>query len=113
MKKLYNYLEAYEIVFKYLDKYWEKTKMDDLGGLLGGMDPTLFTDKNPANPRYLNEWEEITNKRTDISIEECFSYMIKFLELQNEWLDLQEFIDHLKKVRRQKSNDWKEWLKVE
>ncbi len=110
MEAKLNSLECYQKMFKYLDRYWEKTKLDDLGGLLGSMDTNIFKDDNPADSGLLEDWETITNRRVDITSEECFEYMIKFIEKQSEWLDLAELVNHLKDVKKLKNQDWEEWI---
>lgn len=116
MKKVadnsYNSFECFQIVFRYLDKYWQRTKLDDVAGLLGSMDTNIFADNKPADMELFKDWDAITHKRTDITPEECFDYMIEFIKAQNEWLDLGKLIDHLKETRENKGQDWEEWLET-
>lgn len=112
MAKLYTFFEGYLIVFKYLDKYWEQTKLEDLGALLGSMDPNTFTDHQPADQGLLKDWATITHERTDLTLEECFDYMIHFIEKQNEWLDLKQLLNYLNEVKRKGKQDWKDFIIV-
>jgi hypothetical protein len=46
--------EAYLAMFRYLDRYYELTGADDIGGLLGSM--ALLPGGTPADPAAWSDW---------------------------------------------------------
>jgi len=48
--------EAYDAMFRFLDQMYERTKSDELGGLLGSMMP--LEDGGPADPALQSDWEQ-------------------------------------------------------
>lgn len=48
--------QAYAAMFHFLEQIYERTKSDDLAGLLGGM--SLLTDGSPADPAITNDWHD-------------------------------------------------------
>lgn len=52
--------EAYLAMFAFLDEYYNLTKSDDIGGLLGSM--SLLADGHPADPAMLEDWLEAIDK---------------------------------------------------
>ena len=48
--------QAYAAMFHFLDKIYQRTKSDDLGGLLGSM--SLLSDGGTADPAIAREWNE-------------------------------------------------------
>lgn len=114
MMDKFSYWENYISMFLFLDKVYEENKhIDDLGGLLGSMDPFLFTDNTPADSALLKDWLDITGgERTNISFEEGFNNMISFIEREqkNFSIDLKDIINNLKVV---KSNpQWETWIMI-
>ncbi|MEK6733572.1 MAG: hypothetical protein AABY27_00490 [Pseudomonadota bacterium] len=51
-----NECEAYEAMFNFLEAYYNRTKSDDIGSLLG--DLQLLDDKQPADPAAWRDWLE-------------------------------------------------------
>lgn len=49
--------EAYRSMFAFLEKYYEATKSDEIGGLLGSM--AMTDDGKPMDPAFWEEWVEI------------------------------------------------------
>lgn len=47
--------EAYLAMFYYLDAYYDRTKSDEIGSLLGDM--TLLEDGSPADPAIWIDWK--------------------------------------------------------
>jgi hypothetical protein len=45
---------AYAAMYEFLVDYYERTKSDDVGALLGGM--SLLADGNPADPAIWSDW---------------------------------------------------------
>lgn len=52
--------EAYLAMFAFLDEYYNLTKSDDIGGLLGSM--SLLADGHPSDPAMLEDWLEAIDK---------------------------------------------------
>ena len=48
--------QAYAAMFYFLERIYERTKWDDLGGLLGSM--ALLEDGKPADSAVAGEWLE-------------------------------------------------------
>jgi hypothetical protein len=48
--------DAYVAMFMFLEQYYETTKIDEIGALLGGL--SLLPDGNPIDPAYKGEWLE-------------------------------------------------------
>lgn len=47
-------------MFAFLDKYYQSTRSDEVGRLLGGM--SLLADGGTADPAYWKEWEECVQR---------------------------------------------------
>ena len=47
---------AYQAMFRFLEKYYERTQSDDVGALLGSM--SLMEDGMPADSAMWQEWQE-------------------------------------------------------
>ena len=54
--------QSYLVMFHLLDKIWEKSKIDDLGGLLGSLNPYLFNNGESADPAAYEDWNNIIGK---------------------------------------------------
>jgi len=52
--------EAYEAMVAFLDKYYELTGADDIGGLLGSL--RVIADGRPADPAMWQDWLEAIGK---------------------------------------------------
>jgi len=48
--------QAYNAMFRFLEKEYEQTQSDDIGALLGSM--SLLEDGSPADPAVKDEWSE-------------------------------------------------------
>ena len=48
--------QAYAAMFRFLQQMYERTKSDELGGILGSM--SLLGDGSPADPAVLHDWAE-------------------------------------------------------
>ena len=51
-------LEAYDAMFVFLEAYWERggKSSDDIAGLLGSMNRTVFKDRVTADPAQWHDW---------------------------------------------------------
>ena len=52
--------QAYLAMFEFLDSYYQLTKSDDIGVLLGSM--SLLQDGKPADSALWNDWLRATEK---------------------------------------------------
>ena len=52
--------EAFLAMYSFLDKYYQLTQDDEIGGLLGSM--SLLPDGETADPAIQSEWKEAVNK---------------------------------------------------
>lgn len=86
--------------------YWEGTRLDDLGGLFGSMDTEIFADKTPVDRGIFEDWGTITGKMSNLTLDECFDYMVQFVKKQNEWLDLGSLVGRLQLNSNQ---EWEEF----
>lgn len=106
-------------MYQFLDIYWKKIEndkkrqdLDDLGGLLGSMNPNLWNNGIPIDKGLVSDWELITQKREIITESEGFSYMVQFLEKQLSWLNLKELVAEFSNSLKLKDNNWHLWLDV-
>ena len=60
--------EAYDAMVDYLEKYYEKTKSDDLGSLLDDM--ALLADEKPLDSAVLSDWNQSICKIKNQKIED-------------------------------------------
>ena len=55
-----NEKEAFVAMFYFLDAYYDRTKSDAIGSLLG--DLTMLADGKPADPAAWEDWQAAINK---------------------------------------------------
>ena len=55
MQNLYAML-AYKAMFRFLEKYYALTNVDEIGVLLGSMSTEIFQDEKPADPAMWDDW---------------------------------------------------------
>ena len=72
-------LQAYNVMFKLLEDFYNKTKSDDIGSLLGIM--CFFPDGGTADPAIWHDWQKATEQKKALSTQEAFDGMIKFIEI--------------------------------
>jgi len=73
---------AYLAVFNFLEETWQVNKEvydDDLPILLGNMQ--LAGDGKPCDPAEEQNWKEATLGKTELTPEEVYDTMIRFLEI--------------------------------
>jgi hypothetical protein len=58
MKTELTRLEAFQAMVKFLEKYYQATKSDAIGSLLGGMDQSFWSDGKPFDPALWDDWME-------------------------------------------------------
>lgn len=91
--------QAFSYIFNILDDYYKKTLNDELGIILGGLDPNLFVDLKTADPAAWHDWIRTVKKITtneNITKEEALKAMILLLKQynDNEGFDLADVIEH-------------------
>ena len=114
MEKL-NHSDTYAKMYWFLDQYWERTKLDDLGGLLSDMDPMnpfIWTGGLPIDTLLIDNWNEVTQEAQDVTAEDGFDFMIEFLIIQLNWMKVDVLVDDLKSAKRHKNELWQQWLEL-
>jgi len=79
MKISLTQLQSYNIVYKLLNNYYDKTKDEDMMSLLPSM--LFWNEQSTADPAIWGEWLEAINNKKKLTKEEAFDGMIKFLEI--------------------------------
>lgn len=103
-----NLKQAYLTTFYFLETIYDKTKDNALGGLLGAMNPYVFSDSISADPAIWDDWKLCSKKITDsalLTTNETYQVMISFLEFYKEefGFELGELITKLKKAPEDKN----------
>lgn len=78
-----NLKQGYLAMFNILEQYYDSTKNEELGELLGSMNPALFVDSQSADSAMYFDWENIVDKVTikkSMTSLEAFQAMILFLK---------------------------------
>lgn len=70
--------QAFLAMHCFLDRYYQMTKADEVGGLLGGL--SLLADGSPADPAFQQEWLESVN--SVLAAEESGNYQQANLQLR-------------------------------
>jgi len=60
--------EAYCAMFFFLEKWYEMTGSDDIGGLLGSLDWTIWSDAFPIDPAVWGDWLNAVKKMKNSSL---------------------------------------------
>lgn len=61
--------QAYRSMFYFLEKEYERTNADEIGGLLGSLSWHITAGHGPADPGAWQDWQEAVHK----AISECES----------------------------------------
>ncbi len=107
-----NHYDIYSCMFSLLDSYWEQTQLEDLGALLGSMNPSLLLDGIPIDDKLIIDWNTVSGNSQYISEPKAYNFIIQFLEKQNNWLNLSNVITDLKKAYENKDSYWLTWLNI-
>ena len=109
-------------MYHFLDLLWNKHKeeCDDLGGLLGAMNPYLFSGGLPIDHVMLTDWLDFFKEgdimREEADVVKVFEMMIGFLQKQetNFGIDLKIIIDQLNEINEHddKGQLWHEWINI-
>ncbi|MGN1032245.1 MAG: hypothetical protein ACI4PU_02175 [Intestinibacter sp.] len=106
MKKL-SRLEAYKVMFAFLDRiYFEEGKNDDLGSLLGTM--SLWEDREGGtmDAAAWADWEDIVQDK-ELNLDNTYNFMIDYMKEFNSTYnskDLAEMIENFKLGDDQEKN---------
>jgi hypothetical protein len=103
-----NYKDAFINNFLYLDNFWQRTKLNDLGGFLGSIDPDIWEDFSPADKSFLDLWFNIT-ERLEHSNETIFTDLLpKYLnEVSSEMnYDFKTLLDKIQTDQQTEFNIW-------
>ncbi|MFT9078667.1 hypothetical protein, partial [Ethanoligenens sp.] len=92
--------KAYLIMFKTLEDYYNTSKNDNLGALLGALDPSLFTGDIPADQAAWDTWikcVDSVNHTEKLDEQNTKEAIILFLtKYQNSYgFHLEEVIENL------------------
>lgn len=110
--------QAFNAMFYLLDKYYDEKKVDDLGAMLGSMNPHLFDGDMPADVATWHEWITIVKKVVSCEGEgEClddssaFQAMLAFLNYYHRefGLSIEEVIEDLASNKLDGNNFQKMW----
>jgi hypothetical protein len=98
------YIEALMAMDLFLDKYYQRTKNDDLGLLLSDISISTFLGGGTADPAAWEDWEEAINliksdkKRFFLTTQEAFEVMIVFLRSFGERISSHEIKSLLSEI---------------
>lgn len=101
MNSVINYWQAYKAMVIFLQDYYFRMKLDDLGALLGTMDYRIFTGGEPTDnsmiPMWLDTLKEDDIMKEDLEIDEGLIFVKKFVKKMSQYLnyDLKPLIDEL------------------
>lgn len=94
--------QAFLSMFYFLDEYYNTHENDDLGALLGSLNPYLFSGDLPTDIATLSDWNECVLKASQakedlLTDEEAYTAMVMFLKKYSDDFDfnLKETIDDL------------------
>jgi len=82
MKIFLTQLQGYNAMFKLLDNYYKKTKLEEIMSLLPGM--LFLVDGDTADPAIWDDWIEAINDKKILTKQESFDGMIRFFEIYYE-----------------------------
>ena len=71
-------LQAYNTMYKLLDDYYQKTKLEDIMSLLGVM--CFSVDGRTADPAVWEDWIEAISDKKTLTKQEAFAGMVRFFE---------------------------------
>lgn len=58
--------QAYRAMFYFLEREYELTKSDELGGMLGSLSWHIWKDGGPADPAAWQDWQDAVRKAMSI-----------------------------------------------
>jgi hypothetical protein len=76
---------AYLTMVRFLGKLYQEKKYNDLGSVLGDMDPLIWLNIKPIDSSLISEWKRITEFK-DLKDDEILFSIIQFIKyLENEF----------------------------
>lgn len=110
--------KSFIAAFKFLDNYWVSKPDNELGMLLGSMNPFLFSHQQPIDSVILQHWQQCSLLVTDDSepdLIQSFDIMILFIEHESNYytLNLINVVNDLKKILADKvahKDKWTTWI---
>jgi len=106
-------LDIFLSVHFLLAKFWFHNQYGDLPPLLSSMSPKPFNNIIPIDDVIAHDWNEIIGDKEQLSAEEGYEAMLRFLEKETEWLKgLKLVIDELEKDYENREGWWKKWLEI-
>lgn len=106
-----NLRQSYLAMFYLLDGYYDKTKNDVLGTILGSLNPYLFADEMPADQAAWADWKDCIQrafKKENLSSKEALQAVAVFLDFYQEEFgyDLNWLLNELK--NNQSTEKWED-----
>ena len=110
---------AYKVMYEFMDRYYWKTKADDIGGLVSIM--SFLCDGGTADPAIWYDWVDAVEKvkKDSSSLDEidnftAYRMMIQFIKDYNDigsFPDTEVFYDMIKLTDdKADSKVWQDWL---
>ena len=115
-----NIEDSYDSIVNFLDKYYQTTKSDDAGSLLGCM--MLIEHNSTFDAAIWEDWfdalhfikpnEILDLEKTKLTIEEAYGSMIKFLEIYCSMGAEDNFVEFVASLKNKTSTilTWQDWL---
>ena len=96
-----------------LRDFWRRNRYGDLPPLLSSMNPSPFGNIIPVDDVIAYDWNEIVGDKKQLSAEEGYKAMLRFLEKETEWLkELELVIDELRRDYENREGWWEKWLEI-
>lgn len=121
--------DAYDAFVDFLEKYYQKTHIGDIGSLIGDM--LLLKDDKPTDPAALEDWNESVSKILDqdqqtytpevlvsitLTVDEAYNAMIDFLEgycYRTSSDEIRVLLNEMALVDHRKTSNpiiWNDWI---
>ncbi len=105
-------LDVYLSVYFLLQRFWEREGKEYLAELLSGMDPSPFGNIIAIDDAVAADWNEIIGDKEQLSAEDGYEAMLRFLGKETYWLKLDPVITKLKKDYENREGWWEKWLEL-
>ena len=106
-------LDIFLSVHFLLVDFWLHNQYGDLPPLLSSMSPMPFNNIIPIDDVIAYDWNEIIGDKDQLSAEEGYEAMLRFLEKETEWLkELKLVINELRKDYENREGWWDKWLEL-
>ena len=108
LKELDVFLSAHILLYR----LWESEGYEYLPDLLSGMSPKPFGNIIAIDDAVAADWNEIIGDKEQLSAEDGYEAMLRFLEKETYWLKLDPVITKLKKDYENREGWWVKWLEI-